>query len=437
MLVESASLKAWLVEELEPISDSDPSVLADYILVLLEKDQPDAALQQSCRETLLELLKDETEGFVDRLFDALHTDSYLFAGEAEEAEEAEEVEEAEEEDDAVMDDAATDDAVGISSERSLGRAAAAESDDDDDDDREQNYKRRRRPEKDEPAAEVPGGGRRDVPGPGEVPGAKQQRRSHAGGAPARPSGGPTARHHPAHHPAHHAAHHAPHHAPHHLCGPAHPHPQRHPPPMMGPGAVGPPPRGGGMVAHGMMGCRGPPLQHGCRPPLPHGYSPPGAAPRLPPGGMGGMGGMSGMGGMGGMPRMMPSPGMHAAYMQQPPGYGYGGCGGCGGCGGPVPQMGGAHAGHHAGGGPYGDPHLRHPHERGPPPRGQLPPRGPPHPTMGGLPPRAPHPMVHPHGAHPHGAHPHGAPPPRGAPPPQRMCSGGPPMGPRPGMMHMH
>ena len=90
MHVDSASLKAWLVEELDPISDSAPSVLADYILVLLEKDQPDAALQQSCRESLLELLKDETEGFVDRLFDALHTDSYLFAGEAEEVEEAEE-----------------------------------------------------------------------------------------------------------------------------------------------------------------------------------------------------------------------------------------------------------------------------------------------------------------------------------------------------------
>ena len=140
MNVDSASLKAWLIEELEPISDSDPSVLADYILVLLEKDQPDAALQQSCRESLLELLKDETEGFVDRLFDALHTDSYLFAGVAEEAEDAEDAEEAEEmeEDDAVMDDA-----VGISSERSLGRAATAESDDDDDEDREQNYKRRR------------------------------------------------------------------------------------------------------------------------------------------------------------------------------------------------------------------------------------------------------------------------------------------------------
>ena len=96
MHVDSASLKAWLVEELDPISDSAPSVLADYILVLLEKDQPDAALQQSCRESLLELLKDETEGFVDRLFDALHTDSYLFTGEAGEAEEAEEAKEAEE-----------------------------------------------------------------------------------------------------------------------------------------------------------------------------------------------------------------------------------------------------------------------------------------------------------------------------------------------------
>ena len=215
MRVDSASLKTWLVEQLDPISDSDPSVLADYVLVLLEKDQPDAALQQRCRESLLELLKDETEGFVDRLFDTLHTDSYLFTGEAKEAEEAEEVEEAEEKED---DDAATDDAVGISSERSLGRAAVAESDDDDDDEEEdRNYKRRRRPERDEPAAEAPRGGRRNVPGPGDVPEAKQQRRSHTGGAPAASSAALTVRHQPV--PVHHV--------PHHAAGPP-----RHPP-MMG------------------------------------------------------------------------------------------------------------------------------------------------------------------------------------------------------------
>ena len=215
MRVDSASLKTWLVEQLDPISDSDPSVLADYVLVLLEKDQPDAALQQSCRESLLELLKDETEGFVDRLFDTLHTDSYLFTGEAKEAEEAEEVEEAEEKED---DDAATDDAVGISSERSLGRAAVAESDDDDDDEEEdRNYKRRRRPERDEPAAEAPRGVRRNVPGPGDVPEAKQQRRSHTGGAPAASSAALTVRRQPV--PVHHV--------PHHAAGPP-----RHPP-MMG------------------------------------------------------------------------------------------------------------------------------------------------------------------------------------------------------------
>ena len=109
------------------------------------------------------------------------------------------------------------------------------------------------------------------------------------------------------------------------------------------------------MAPGMMGCRGPPPPLGCRPPMPHGchrgYSPP-----LPPGGMGG-----GMGG-GMPPMMMMPPGARAAYMQPPPGFGYGGCGGCGGCGGPVPQMMGG-------------------------------PRG------------AAHPMAHPHAAFPHGARP--------------------------------
>ena len=46
-MLDHAALKLWLVGELEPISDSEPGVLvlADYVLVLLEKDQPNNQLQ--------------------------------------------------------------------------------------------------------------------------------------------------------------------------------------------------------------------------------------------------------------------------------------------------------------------------------------------------------------------------------------------------------
>ena len=39
--------------------------------MLLEKELPEEELQQSVKDSLLELLKSETEGFVNRLFDTL------------------------------------------------------------------------------------------------------------------------------------------------------------------------------------------------------------------------------------------------------------------------------------------------------------------------------------------------------------------------------
>ena len=141
MLFDQAALKPWLIRELDPISDSEPDVLADYVLVLLEKDLPDEELQRSCEESLAELLNEETKGFVDRLFDALRTDSYREAPGAEEA------------DDAVADD------VFVSSDQQQGRSAVDDSDDEDEEEDDDNYKRRRKPsardepdEQDEPAA---------------------------------------------------------------------------------------------------------------------------------------------------------------------------------------------------------------------------------------------------------------------------------------------
>ena len=141
MLFDQAALKPWLIRKLDPISDSEPDVLADYVLVLLEKDQPDEELQRSCEESLAELLNEETKGFVDRLFDALRTDSYREAPGAEES------------DDPVADD------VFVSSDPQQGRSAVDDSDDEDEEEEDDNYKRRRKPsardepdEPDEPAA---------------------------------------------------------------------------------------------------------------------------------------------------------------------------------------------------------------------------------------------------------------------------------------------
>ena len=144
-------------------SDSEPSVLADYILVLLEKELPEEELQQSVKDSLLELLKSETEGFVNRLFDALRRG----VGEPGGAE------------------AEMDDVVGVSSEQPLDRTAARDSDDEEDDDQEEdNYKRRRRPKRDEDGGDGEGGSGASAPD------AKRQRHANVGGACAQ-QGAPT------------------------------------------------------------------------------------------------------------------------------------------------------------------------------------------------------------------------------------------------------
>ncbi|GAA5912939.1 hypothetical protein JCM5296_002531 [Sporobolomyces johnsonii] len=64
LAVESAVLKPWLVKHLEPISDADPTVLADYVLALLKHDVPEADLDSLCNEQLSDFLEANTPAFV-------------------------------------------------------------------------------------------------------------------------------------------------------------------------------------------------------------------------------------------------------------------------------------------------------------------------------------------------------------------------------------
>jgi RNA-binding protein 26 len=290
MLIDHAALKLWLIGELDPISDSEPDVLADYVLVLLEKDQPDEELQHSCKESLAELLKEETKGFVDRLFDTLHTDSYRTASGAEEA-----------------DDAVADDSVFVSSDQPLSRSAADDSDDEDEDD--DNYKRRRKPSaQNAPEAEAKRPRHANAVAPSMLHGASK--------------GGPTVRH------------------------------GTHPGKGAHPGKGGGPPMRPQMLnqmqqvmcaaANGMRpGMMQPGMHPRMLPPGMH----PGMVPGMMPGMMSGMmpGMMPGMGGCPGRPQMMGGgarPGMMPGMMGcggmlQGGCASVGGCagGGCGGCAG--------------------------------------------------------------------------------------------------------
>ncbi|EMD41690.1 hypothetical protein CERSUDRAFT_110267 [Gelatoporia subvermispora B] len=70
-------LKPWLIRTLEPICDAEPGALADYILALLNHDAPESELRRELAEQLDEFLEKEGPAFLDTLFTALRTKSYL------------------------------------------------------------------------------------------------------------------------------------------------------------------------------------------------------------------------------------------------------------------------------------------------------------------------------------------------------------------------
>ncbi|KAG8935910.1 hypothetical protein FRC02_005665 [Tulasnella sp. 418] len=80
MLFDKANageLRPWLVQTLEPICDADPEVLTDYVLALMQHDASEDQLQKMFVEQLHDFLEQEAAPFVDKLFQALRTKSYL------------------------------------------------------------------------------------------------------------------------------------------------------------------------------------------------------------------------------------------------------------------------------------------------------------------------------------------------------------------------
>uniref|UniRef100_A0A8C7K6D0 RNA binding motif protein 26 n=1 Tax=Oncorhynchus kisutch TaxID=8019 RepID=A0A8C7K6D0_ONCKI len=78
MIIENLdSLKTWLFKTLEPICDADPSALAKYVVALVKKDKSETELKALCVDQLDVFLQKETQTFVDRLFEAVNSKSYL------------------------------------------------------------------------------------------------------------------------------------------------------------------------------------------------------------------------------------------------------------------------------------------------------------------------------------------------------------------------
>jgi len=57
--------------------DADPSALAKYVLALVKKDKSEKELKALCIDQLDVFLQKETQIFVEKLFDAVNTKSYL------------------------------------------------------------------------------------------------------------------------------------------------------------------------------------------------------------------------------------------------------------------------------------------------------------------------------------------------------------------------
>ncbi|KAM3925803.1 RNA-binding protein 27 [Leptodactylus fuscus] len=92
MLIENVeAFKTWLAKLLEPICDADPSALANYVIALVRKDKSEKELKAICADQLDVFLQKETNDFVDKLFESLHTKSYLPPEEIVKEEEKEEL----------------------------------------------------------------------------------------------------------------------------------------------------------------------------------------------------------------------------------------------------------------------------------------------------------------------------------------------------------
>ncbi len=70
-------LKAWLKRKLEPICEADPVPLSKYVVALVKKDKSEQELKEICTAQLEVFLVNETEGFINELFVAIATKSYM------------------------------------------------------------------------------------------------------------------------------------------------------------------------------------------------------------------------------------------------------------------------------------------------------------------------------------------------------------------------
>lgn len=81
MKFEESFLSKFLIQNLEPLTEADPVILAEYVATLLKKDKPTKELQKLCTDNLVEFLGHDTQSFITKLFQALEDGSFLASSE--------------------------------------------------------------------------------------------------------------------------------------------------------------------------------------------------------------------------------------------------------------------------------------------------------------------------------------------------------------------
>eukprot|EP00960_Hanusia_phi_P036594 752412-Hanusia_phi.AAC.5 len=74
---QEAALRARLIDQLSPLSEAEPPVLAEYVIALLKNDTALDDLRKMCLDQLVDFLQENTEPFVEKLFEDLKDWSWM------------------------------------------------------------------------------------------------------------------------------------------------------------------------------------------------------------------------------------------------------------------------------------------------------------------------------------------------------------------------
>ncbi|XP_057872633.2 zinc finger CCCH domain-containing protein 27 [Cryptomeria japonica] len=81
MKIEESLIRGYLLRNLQPLTEADPALLANYIVALLKNNKPKKELQKLCVDKLYDFLGDETKSFVIKLFHAIEDGSIVTSNE--------------------------------------------------------------------------------------------------------------------------------------------------------------------------------------------------------------------------------------------------------------------------------------------------------------------------------------------------------------------